>query len=441
MSSAKERKFRALIRHAGTRAPYYANLIRERGLDVNTCKAADFPLLTKSILMANFDDIVTDRRVTKQVIAEFLSRSTDPKQRLFDQLTVMHTSGTSGEVGYFVYARPDYARLRAAAMRNRELYRELLPGFGRRLRRLRLAFYGATGGHFAGATGMASMQSGLQRLFVDARSFEVNTPLPTVVAGLNQFQPDALWGYTTALKMLGDEQRAGRLHIRPAAIAASGEMVTKADMQFLSAAFDGATALSLYACTEHLMLGISNPDGETMTLMDENLMFEFYDDHSVITNLFNYTLPLIRYRMSDVLRPVSAPDADRIVIQNLVGRTEQMPLFVNAAGAPDFISPHIINEIFVKGVTRFQMQLSGPSSFRFPICVDAGLDETERAAAAAGVRNRLLEILAQKGLSNVSFEVQIVADIPLNARTRKFQLIVARDPAEASRSLPASISD
>ena len=81
----------------------------------------------------------------------------------------------------------------------------------------------------------------------------------------------------------------------------------------------------MYACTEHMMLGISNPDGDTMTLMDDNLMFEFYEDHSVITNLFNYTLPLIRYRMSDIMRPVSAPEARRIVIQNLVGRTEQMP--------------------------------------------------------------------------------------------------------------------
>jgi phenylacetate-CoA ligase len=429
--AAKEQKFRALIRYAGTRAPYYANIIRERGLDVNTCKAGDFPLLTKSILMANFNDIVTDRRVTKQVIADFLSRSTDPKERLFDDLTVMHTSGTSGEVGYFVYAPADFARVRSAASSNREAFRGLLPGFGRRLRRLRLAFYGATGGHFAGVTGMASMQQGIAKLFVDARAFEVNTPLPAVLEQLNQFKPDALWGYTTALKMLGDEQRAGRLTIRPAAVVASGETVTQADMRFLSAAFDGASALSMYACTEHLMLGISDPDGEAMTLTDDNLVFEFYDDHSVITNLFNHTLPLIRYRMSDILRPISAPDAPRIRIQNIVGRTEQMPVFVNGAGSKDFISPHIINEIFVKGVTRFQMQITGPSSFRFPICVEAELGDRERAIAAAGVRMRLSEILAQKGLGNVAFEVEVVADIPLNERTRKFQLIVTQNPAAA----------
>ena len=94
---------------------------------MKTCQAGDFPLLTKSILMANFDGIVTDRRVTKQVIADFLSRSTDPKERLFNELTVMHTSGTSGEVGYFLYSSADFARLRAAAMRNRAAFRGSFP--------------------------------------------------------------------------------------------------------------------------------------------------------------------------------------------------------------------------------------------------------------------------------------------------------------------------
>jgi len=135
--------------------------------------------------------------------------------------------------------------------------------------------------------------------------------------------------------------------------------------------------------------------------------------------------------MSDILRPVSAPGARRIVIENLVGRTEQMPVFVNSAGARDFISPHTINEIFVDGVTRFQMQITGPSSFRFPICVDAGLNGEQRAAAAAGVKARLAEILQQKGLGDVAFEVPIVADIALSERTRKFQLIVTRNAADA----------
>jgi phenylacetate-CoA ligase len=424
LEAIKQGKFRALVRHAHANSPYYTRIMRERGLDPETCLAADFPVLTKTILMANFDDILTERRITKKVVADFLTRSSDPKDLLFEEFTVLHTSGTSGEVGYFLHAPADQARMRAGARRNRRVFRHVMPRRWPGLRRMRLGFYGSTGGHYAGASGVASMQRGLARLFLNAAAFEVNTPLPAVVQQLNEFRPDVIFGYTTALKMLGEEQRAGRLCIKPMAVFATGEMVTKADMQFLSAAFDGAPASSVYACTEHMMLGMSNPDGETMTLMDDNLMFEFYTDHSLITNLYNHTMPLIRYRMSDILRPVSRPDDRYLIIQNLVGRTEQMPLFANSSGARDFISPHTINEIFVEGVTRFQMQITGPSSFRFPICVDADLDGAARSRAMAGVQERLQEILQQKGLGNVTFEVPIVADIPLNERTRKFQLIV-----------------
>jgi phenylacetate-coenzyme A ligase PaaK-like adenylate-forming protein len=429
LEAEKHRKFRALVRHANANSPYYARLIRERAIDLETCRPADFPVLTKSLLMANFDDIVSDRRITKKSVADFLTRSTDPKELLFNDITVMHTSGTSGEIGYFLYSPADYARMRAGARRNFAAYRGRFPVRWLRLRRFRVAFYGATGGHFAGVTGVASMQRGLGRLLLNARAFEINQPLPQVVAQINKFQPDVLFGYTTALKMLGDEQRSGRLNIMPAAIAATGETATKADMQNLSSAFGGATTLSLYACTEHMMLGLSNPDGDTMMLLDDNLVFELYEDHSLITNLFNYTLPMIRYRMSDILRVTNKSDERHIIIENLVGRAEQMPVFVNRAGARDFISPHIINEVFVKGVTRFQMQITGPSSFVFPICVEPGLDEEGRATALAGMKARLQSILDQKGLGNVTFEVPIVSDIPLNERTRKFQLVVDRTSA------------
>jgi phenylacetate-CoA ligase len=428
IEASQLQKFRLLARHAQAQAPYYARIIRERGIDMHRCVPGDFPVLTKSLLMANFNDIVTDRRVTNHVVSEFLSRSTDPKERLYGDLTVMHTSGTSGEVGYFLYAPADYRRLRAAAVRSRKAFRALFPGIGWRARRIRLAFYGAAGGHFAGVTGIASMQRGLAKLFLNARAFEVNTPLPDAVRAIDRFQPDALWGYTTALKMLGDEQRAGRLNIAPKSVIATGETVTQADAQFLSSAFGGASVVNMYACTEHMLLGISNADAECMTLLDDNLIFEFHEDHSVITNLFNHTLPLIRYRMSDILRPLSTPGEPRISIHNLVGRAERLPQFVNAAGTRDFISPHTINEIFVRGVTRFQMQITGDASFRFPICVEPKLDDAQRSAAVSGVEARLSQILAQKGLGNVTFDVPIVADIPLNERTRKFQLIVSQIP-------------
>ncbi len=420
LDAIKLEKFRALVRHANEKAPYYSNIIRERGIDLNTCVPTDFPVLTKALLMANFDGIVTDPRITRQVVADFLTRSADPGDRLFGKITVLHTSGTSGEVGYFLHAPTDVARTN---LRRQGAYGRM-PRRAKRFRRIRIAFYGATDGHYVGVTGIRSMGRGLRRLVLNPEAFEVNTPLPAVVEQLNRFEPDVLLGYTTALKMLAEEQRAGRLKIPPIVVVATGETVTKADLEFLSESFAGARVSSVYACTEHMTMGVSNPDGETMTLIDDNLIFEFHEDHSIITNLYNFTMPLIRYQMSDILRPVSPPDARYIIVKSLVGRNERLPTFLNSAGVTDFVSPHTINEIFVKGVTRFQMQLTGPSSFRFPICVDEALSPEERSAAAAGIEARLHQMLRQKGLGNVTFEVPIVTEIPLNPRTRKFQLIV-----------------
>lgn len=427
IDARKLKKFRALVRHANAHSPYYQQLIAQQGITVETCVPTDFPVLTKAMLMANFDAIVTDKRISKQAIASFLTGSKDPSDLFLKQYTVMHTSGTSGEMGYFLTKGSDTRRSFRGSLFGPRRGRASSgsargwswPGF----RRFRLAFYGATGGHFAGATSVARMQRGLARLFLKAVPFEVNSPLPTVVDQLNEFKPDFVFGYTTALKMLGEQQRQGHLQIAPRALAATGETVTKEDMEYLSDSFAGASVTGLYACTEHMMMGVTNPGSATMTLTDQNLMIEFFADHSLVTNLYNFTMPLIRYRMSDILRPISAPGEYPIIVENLVGRSEQMPHFRNAAGSMDFISPHTINEVFVKGVTRFQMQVTSDTSFRFPVCVEAKLTEEQRSAIVHGVEQRLKEILLQKGLDNVQFEVPIVADIPVNPQTRKFQLI------------------
>src|SRR5580693_1733541 len=71
-------KFRKLVRHVNQRSPYYANVIRQAGLNPDTCTPRNFPVLTKKLLMQNFDQIITERSITRQKIADFLTRSTDP---------------------------------------------------------------------------------------------------------------------------------------------------------------------------------------------------------------------------------------------------------------------------------------------------------------------------------------------------------------------------
>lgn len=424
LEEMKLTKFRRLARYAATKAPYYSQVVSEHRIDLERCTPQDFPPLTKAVLMANFDGIVTDRRLTRQGIAEFLTRSHDPNDRFLNEFRVLHTSGTSGEVGYFVYSREDWARGTALALRPRG--NRPRPKRARRFRRLRLAYYGAVGGHFAGVTLISSATRGLARLLVNAKLYEVNSPLPVTVAALNTFQPDILAGYTGALMLLAEKQRAGTLRIAPISVGTAGESMSTTDRRILEDAF-GCPANNGYGSSEHLMMGVALPGGASMLLLDDDLIYEPCEDHTLVTNLFNYTLPLIRYRMADILRPVSRPtdsSSPYLEIESLVGRSEMMPRFVNEDGADDFVSPHTINEIFVPGVVRFQMRLIDKTAFRFAVCLDVALSEAACEEAVRSVEARLREILRQKRMGNVRFTVEVVDDIPLNPQTRKFRLIV-----------------
>jgi phenylacetate-CoA ligase len=421
-------KFRRLTRHINDHSPYYAELVKQRGIRLESCTPQDFPVLTKKLLMQNFDRVVTDRSITRQRIADFLTRSTDPLELMDNKYHVLHTSGTSGEVGYFVYSPDDWARGTAQAMRGRRNR----PRYERKRRgRIRGAFYGAIGGHFAGVSLVSGTRRGVARLFIDIGLFEVNDPLPKVIAQLNEFQPEFLSGYTAALKILAGKQREGALRISPVMIGTSGEAMTLADKAVLEEAF-GCQASSAYVCTEHLMMGSSTPSGQTMILYDDDLIFEFMDDHSLITNLYNYTLPLIRYRMSDILRPLAHSSVPPYIeIESLIGRSELVPMFLNRDGLEDFVSPHTINEIFIAGVSQFQMQVVDTTRFRFLACLDPALTTLQRTATLTALSHRLRDILNQKLMDNVQFEVVVVDEIPLNPRTRKFQLIV-KTPGDIS---------
>jgi phenylacetate-coenzyme A ligase PaaK-like adenylate-forming protein len=414
LEALKLEKFHRLVRYARDRSPYYRRIIEERRIDVDRCRPLDFPVLTKALLMQHFDEIVTAPGVTKQAIADFLTRSKDATELFLGKYRVIHTSGSSGEVGYFVYSPQDWARGIAMRPRGRRMQRK-------RKGKFRLAYFAAIDGHYAGVTLIRSIENGIARFFVELRAFEVNSPLPEVIAGLNEFQPDAL---------LAEKQRAGELDLKYLiGIMTAGEATTEADRALLEQTFQ-CGLVNTYGCSEHLGMGGSMPGSSNIVLTDNDLVFELYPDHTVITNLFNYTMPLIRYRMADVLRPVdSGKHAPYLVIESLVGRSELQPVFKNRDGVEDFISPHTINEVFVAGVTRFQMHLTGADTFRFMVCLDPALDAQQRAAAVDAVAERLREILARKRMDNVRFEVVPTDDLPVNPRTRKFQLILDKRAA------------
>jgi phenylacetate-CoA ligase len=291
------------------------------------------------------------------------------------------------------------------------------PGLARRL-----AFLGAANGHFAAVALATAPASRVTGLFYRTRAFHVNLPTPRILSEIEAFDPRILVGYAGALRMLAEARRRGEVRLRPQVVVSSGEALLPADRALLTETF-GVPVRNLYASTEHLYMAVDLPkrEGEGMYLLEDDLIFELRDDCTLVTNLFNRTVPLFRYRMDDVLRPAGRFAGPYRVVETLVGRREHAPVFRNAKGEEDSIHPIVLAEFYVKGVKAFQFRLTGEESFRFLWQVEEGVSagEVEEAIAA-----RLRVLLREKGMENVRFKLERVPALNPDPETGKFRLIV-----------------
>ena len=410
-------KFRKLVAFIKERSPYFKRIIAKHRIDPYRCLPDDFPVMTKQDVIENFDEIVTDQMITREAISDFIESSKDPLDLFRNRYYVLHTSGTSGEIGFFVYSKNDFARGMAHGMG--------LVSFSLQRKRKRIAFLGATDAHLAGVTMVSTSMRSLPKLIFKTKTFEINRPIHHIVEGMNAFKPDIIIGYATAIKILAEKQIEGMLNVRPSVVESCGEPLSPTDKEFIENTFE-CKLLNVYASTEFLYMGISKPEYGNMYLLENDLIFEFHSDHTCVTNLFNYTMPLIRYRMEDILIPV--PENDRILpftkVQEVIGRREYTMLFTNKYGSDDFISPHAIDQFSIKDLRRFQIQLIDKQSFIFKALLNNGISEFQKNERLREIKAKIDSILSAKDMENVSFEIEESEDLAVDPRTGKFPLVV-----------------
>lgn len=116
---------------------------------------------------------------------------------------------------------------------------------------------------------------------------------------LNKLNPDVVTGYPTGIGMLAEMQLSGKLSVKPRAVICGGEPI-KPETEELIQEVWGSELINYYAASESLILGVERTDLKGFYLFDDVNYIEFGDDHILLTNLYNYTQPLIRYRMNDI---------------------------------------------------------------------------------------------------------------------------------------------
>ena len=103
IAARQQRDLRSLLAHAVEHAPFHARRLRH--IDPESFelgRLAELPVMTKAGLMAHFDDIVTDRRLTLALAERALAATAMVPVPLFDRYVCVASGGSSGVRGVFV---------------------------------------------------------------------------------------------------------------------------------------------------------------------------------------------------------------------------------------------------------------------------------------------------------------------------------------------------
>jgi len=301
----RERSLRALLAVAKHKSPWHARRLAH--IDPETFTEADLdrlPTMTKSDLMNHYDEIVTDPRIDLARIEDHLARLTSDAY-LLDSFHVMMSGGSSGKRGVFVYDFDGWIVMGLSSVRVIPLM-DMIPA------RETAAYFTAENA----AHGSAAVGQSFAPWFVDSfKAFvpvPISLPLSEIVERLNAVQPTVISGFPSVARQLCVAAADGRLRIRPRAFMLGSEPLYPDVRAALERLFS-ARIYNFYGCTEASCIGFSCTAGPGMHLSDDLVAVEPVDARgnpvgpgepsakTLITNLFNTLMPLIRYEVDDSL--------------------------------------------------------------------------------------------------------------------------------------------
>jgi phenylacetate-coenzyme A ligase PaaK-like adenylate-forming protein len=177
--------------------------------------------------------------------------------------------------------------------------------------------------------------------------------LPSIVRQLNQWQPEVVTVYPSVLTQLAEEQLAGRLRISPRTIATSAEVLPGETRRRVRRAWN-VPVFDTYGATEYAPISAECPLGRKHLFEDEAII-EIVDERGrpvpsgerggrlLLTIFSRRTQPLIRYEMSDLVRPVDGDcECGRPfrLIDSIEGRIEDVLRFPARHGQGQSVSVH-----------------------------------------------------------------------------------------------------
>ncbi len=252
-------------------------------------------------------------------------------------------------------------------------------------------------------------------------------PFDRQIEILLRSSPQVITGFPTCLELLAERLREQRQLIRPLLVVSSGEELQPHVRSFLAASF-GCRVVDYYSCEEVGNVAWECPnDSSVLHVQTDACILEVVDNEGVplapgtegnvvITNLFNYTMPLIRYSLGDraVMKATRGEACicgyRGVSLSAIEGREEDF--FIRKDGhriSPRMIATlmstavHQLEEQHGEQVQRYQVTQEESGEIRVHIVVSHPIDD----AIAGGIASSIQQL----GLGAVC-TIEQVLDIP-----------------------------
>jgi phenylacetate-CoA ligase len=444
----QQRRLRAVVAHAKARSPLYAE--RFRDIDPERFELQDLPTLTKTEMMQDFDRVVTDRRLNRADLEQFMSDPARLGQWYLGRYAPSRTSGTQGLQAIIVQDRRMMELLFQLQMtRGSALSSTPVAAVKRLFHKARLAVITIGRGFYPSAS-MLAYTPEAARTFIDRLWLTDIESIDRLVDELNRFRPNVLLAYANVLEILAREALAGRLKLSPETelrqVINFSEPISEGAKRLVGRAF-GLPVTNNYACGECMALSCACPQGHGMHVQADWAILEVVDhdnrpvepgrpgDKVLITNLYNTVQPFIRYELCDVVTvsPTPCPCGSPLpLIQNVEGRTDEV-VWIRANGRYKQVHPYVFVDVLDEYPAVGWYQVIQTERNRFLLRAEPAPGRNVSADELRGLFERGLRHYGLAGL--IRLDIDITDDVAPDPRSGKLKRITSRigPPPDLSR--------
>lgn len=425
ITKLQDKKLRKILYYAYDHSKYYHDTFEKEGITRDKIKnlpISKFPSINKAKLIKNFNDLITVSDLTQEELRIFDENETINQKIFKNKYHVIHSSGSTGQPRYFIYDKNAWNTIligiiRAALwnMSMKEIIKFLLSV-------PRVLYIAATDGRYAGAiaVGDGIDEVGAKQLFLD-----INIPLEEWIKNIKEFKPNMIIGYPSAIKILAELVQKGEIKLDVFRVISCGEPLDNNLRKYLENTLK-ATVINFYGASESLPLGVEFDGSEGMCLFDDMNYVEITDEKIYVTSLYNFTQPLIRYELTDILKYKKEDNEKNsrypfTMIESLVGRNEDILWFEDDNGKREFLHPLAIEGFCIEGLIDYQFKKIDNKTFEM---IAQSSNEKIRKSIEKEMKIQMKRILDGKRLKYVNFQIRFVDEIMPDKKTGKKKLII-----------------